>query len=123
MALTLFVFAALRVLIAELRPHFMNPVTGSGTAVPQGSLVVVSPHYVDFQGHTLSVDQVNSVMSLYRGNSSDGLMDYMRQHGIDFIASYQPHDRFWTFQLLEAGIFLLLAVVLFGVAAWWLRKR
>jgi hypothetical protein len=122
MALTLFVFAAVRVLIAEVRPHFMVPVTGSGTDVPQGSLLVVSPHYVDGQGHTLSVDQVNSVMTLYRGKNSEGLMDFMRQHGIDFIASYQPHDRFWTFQLIEAGIFLGLAVALFIVSALWLRK-
>jgi hypothetical protein len=62
-------------------------------------------------------------MRTYHGGSSDGLMEYMRQHGANFIASYQPHDRFWTFQLIEAGIFLLLAVVLFSVTAWWLGKR
>jgi hypothetical protein len=122
MALTLFVFAGVRLLLAQLRPHLLSPVTGSGMAVPQGSLLVVPPHYVDPQGHELSLDQVNGVMRLYRGGSSEGLMDYMRQHGANFIASYHPHDRFWTFQVIEAGIFLTLAVGLFIVSAWWLRK-
>lgn len=123
MALTLFVFVGFRLLIAQVRPHFLSPVTGFGMAVPQGSLLVVQPHWVDAQGHEMSLDQVNSVMRLYQGPKREDLMDYMRQHGANFIASYQPHDRFWTFQLLEAGIFLVLAVVLFSATAWWLGKR
>jgi hypothetical protein len=123
MVVTLFGFVGARLLIAQVRPHFLTPVTGPGMAVPQGTLLVVPPHYVDGQGHEMSLEQVNSVMRTYRGGSSDGLMEYMRQHGANFIASYQPHDRFWTFQLIEAAIFLVLAVALFSVTAWWLGKR
>jgi hypothetical protein len=36
---------------------------------------------------------------------------------------YQPADRFWTFQAIETGIFLFLAVLLISFSAWWLRHR
>lgn len=41
-------------------------------------------------------------------------------HGI---LVYQPAERFWTFQLIETGIFLLLALLLITFSAWWLRHR
>jgi hypothetical protein len=36
---------------------------------------------------------------------------------------YQPADRFWTFQAIEAGISLFLALLLIGFSARWLRQR
>ena len=43
--------------------------------------------------------------------------------GVQTVAVYQPADRFWTFEALETGIFLLLAVLLISFSAWWLRHR
>jgi hypothetical protein len=37
--------------------------------------------------------------------------------------SYQPADRYWTFQWYETAIFLALAAGLAGFTAWWLRRR
>jgi hypothetical protein len=37
--------------------------------------------------------------------------------------SYEPADRFWSFQALETAIFLGLALVLSGFCFWWLRHR
>ncbi|MFD9501515.1 ABC transporter permease [Streptomyces sp. NPDC060035] len=37
--------------------------------------------------------------------------------------SYQPADRYWTFQWIETAIFLALAGLLTGFCAWWLRRR
>jgi hypothetical protein len=43
--------------------------------------------------------------------------------GTDGVVYYQPASRFWLFQGLEAAIFLGLAAILVGVAAWWLTRR
>jgi hypothetical protein len=47
-----------------------------------------------------------------------------RHHIVEYgSVTFQPADRFWTFQAIEAGIFggLTVALVLFSV--WWIRKR
>jgi hypothetical protein len=36
---------------------------------------------------------------------------------------YQPGDRFWTFQGIEAGIFLALAALLVGLTVYWVTHR
>jgi hypothetical protein len=33
-----------------------------------------------------------------------------------------PADRFWTFQLIEAALFVAVAAVLIGVVAWRVRR-
>jgi hypothetical protein len=47
---------------------------------------------------------------------------YMSQLGYRRVVSFQPDERFWTFQAIEAGIFVLLALIALG-AALWLVKR
>jgi hypothetical protein len=37
--------------------------------------------------------------------------------------SYQPASRFWTFQFIEAGLYVALAVLALGAAVWLLRRR
>ena len=39
------------------------------------------------------------------------------------LVTYQPANRYWTFQSLETAIFVAAALVLAGVAFWWLRHR
>jgi hypothetical protein len=39
------------------------------------------------------------------------------------LISYQPADRFWAFQSIEAGIFVLLAAAALGTAIWLLHRR
>jgi hypothetical protein len=39
------------------------------------------------------------------------------------VLTYQPADRYWTFQLIETGIFLALALALAGCCFWWVRRR
>jgi hypothetical protein len=40
-----------------------------------------------------------------------------------FEAVYQPASHFWPLQLTETGLFLGLAAVLIGFAAWWTHER
>ena len=39
------------------------------------------------------------------------------------VITYQPADRFWTFQSIEAGIFVALTAVALGAAIWLLHRR
>ena len=39
------------------------------------------------------------------------------------LATYQPADRFWTFQFIEAGIFVALTAAALGATIWLLRRR
>ncbi len=39
------------------------------------------------------------------------------------LVSYQPASRFWTFQFIEAGLYLALAVAALGAAIWLVHRR
>lgn len=39
------------------------------------------------------------------------------------VISYQPANRFWTFQTIETALFVVLALALAGGCAWWVRHR
>ena len=49
----------------------------------------------------------------------------LAEHGITAFshASYHPADRFWTFQAIEAGIFVAMALALLACSVWWIRRR
>jgi hypothetical protein len=128
MALTLFVFVGVRIPIALIRPHFMTAVTGSALDVKQGSLLVSASYYADAQGHHVSLEQVNQMVSQYASTAPKtfngaGVMDYLHQQGISLLTEYQPPDRFWTFQLIEAAVFIGLAIGLIAASLWWLQRR
>jgi hypothetical protein len=48
---------------------------------------------------------------------------YLHQHGIRSLEVYQPGDRFWTFQLIEAGLLVALAAALLAIAVWLVHRR
>ena len=39
------------------------------------------------------------------------------------LVTYQPANRFWTFQTMETALFVVLAALLAGGCAWWIRHR
>jgi hypothetical protein len=128
MALTLFVFVGVRILIAQLRPHFMTAVTGSALDVKQGSWILSDSYYMDAQGHHVSFEQVNQMVSVYASTApktfnGSGVMDYLHQRGISLLTDYQPLDRFWAFQLIEAALFFGLAISLIAASLWWLQRK
>jgi len=44
-------------------------------------------------------------------------------HGYRGYLTYQPASRFWAFQAIEAGIFMILAAALLGVTFWVVKRR
>jgi hypothetical protein len=121
MATMFAVFTGLRFLIAEYaRPHYLTPVSrllpfgpGSG-GVPAGSWVLSSvvtgpggQRYGDFT--------FQDVPAACRGLGPKPSPSCMTAHGFHELISYQPAGRFWAFQGIEAGIFLVLAAALIAV--------
>jgi hypothetical protein len=89
MAITLAVFIAVRVVIVLARPHFMSPVSK-----------VVS--------NSLGMSALPDGSWLLSAPAPVG------RNGTLFI--YQPADRFWPFQGIETGIFIMLAAGLVALA-------
>lgn len=96
-----------------LRPTFEPPIVAP-TSVFAGAPArpwIVDSWYVDASGHRLSTAQWNALVAT---GHSDGNVGW---------ASFEPGDRFWHFQRLDAA-WLVTAAVLFALAAlWWLRRR
>ena len=44
-------------------------------------------------------------------------------HGYRGFVTYQPASRFWAFQGIETGIFVVLAAILLAVTFWVLTRR
>jgi ABC-type transport system involved in multi-copper enzyme maturation permease subunit len=85
------------------RPHFMTPLTMAWAHVhcrpPNGCGWGIS-----------STPQIT-------GHIGDWVLSANR------LITYQPADRFWSFQFIEAGIFVVLAVASLGTAIWLLHRR
>jgi hypothetical protein len=114
-------FIALRVLVGLfLRQHFMAPITE-----------ILPINVSSVTGRTAHVWWLASYITSPSGHSSQTgiaipnacrtldlkqFQSCIAAHGYHRILTYQPADRFWTFQAIEASIFALLAVALLAVA-------
>jgi hypothetical protein len=118
MATTFAVFAGLRFLIAEYaRPHYLTPVSGlfpfgRGNG-PSGSWVLPSV-VTGPGGQRYGNFTFQDVPAACRGRG-ETYPSCMTAHGFHDLITYQPAGRFWAFQGIEAGIFLVLAAALIAV--------
>jgi hypothetical protein len=116
-------FTGLRFLIAEYaRPHYLTPVSRSyppfsdDNAAPHGSLVL-SNATLGPDGHNYTAGLgIQQVPPACRRNAASQLNSCLASHGFHTQILYQPASRFWTFQAIEAGIFIVLAAALVAVA-------
>jgi hypothetical protein len=137
MAVTLGVFLAVRLPVEFAgRAHYMTPITqtasltalsqANGTTLsdgaPQGAWIL-SRGFVDATGNSVSPSGLGSVCPPPPGKDSGVLNTCFAQHGIFSRVVYQPADRWWSFQLIEAGIFVVLAAALITLAVGWVRRR
>jgi hypothetical protein len=125
MTATLVAFGATRFLVFDfVRPHFMSPlhrvISGTATSVMPGDWVL-SNTLVDAGGSRVTA--ANEELAVVHAQQA-GIdpHTYILTLGWRRIVSYQPDGRFWTFQILEAGLYLGLAVGLVLVALWLVRR-
>ena len=121
-AATLGAFLAVRVVTAVyIRPHFMAAITktlpfpfGTGGAPPgawvlSGGLVGPNGHYY---ADGISIDQVPAPCRIGAFGGKGITPRCLASHGWHQWVSFQPATRFWSFQGIEASIFIVLAVAL-----------
>jgi hypothetical protein len=140
LAVTLGVYAALRIAIAAyLRPYYMTPLTltyklsfgQQAPALNESYLLVARgivgpggqvPGSMPLSGAGVSINGVRignmpSACSTLVYQGPQRLFNCLGAHGYRGLISYQPASRYWAFQGIETGIFVLLAAALIAVTA------
>jgi hypothetical protein len=139
MAITIGVFTFLRLVIGQdLRSHYMTAVTiinkfghHIGTP-PTGSYWQISRGLVGPHGQLLSTPSLGGGVSIngvplseipsgcrpFAFQDPAKMASCLAGHGYrGFFTTYQPASRYWAFQGIETGIFVLLAAALIAVTA------
>ncbi|RAS60409.1 ABC-2 family transporter [Lentzea atacamensis] len=136
-AIALGAFLAVRVLVAGwLRPNFQEPqrlveLVGADDLADPGNPRMstgnpldwtIATGYVDSSGRPLSL--YDSV-AMYSAAQKEGVKfgAYLHERGVQQWVEYQPAERFWTFQLVEAAIFGGLAAALLALVVWRFKRR
>jgi hypothetical protein len=123
MALTLFLYLTLGLIIQiGLRPNYLPPITLTGPDVllPRSQDDWVLDSGVRTATHH-TVDPVQVARAC--GSAGPSATTCIHAHGWTEFLTYQPADRYWLFQSIEFGLFLLLAAALAGVTVWIVRRR
>jgi hypothetical protein len=137
-------FIALRLVIDDfLRPHYMTAITTyynvTGSFTPPGSAWLFNQGAISKTGQIVRAGWGDLYPALpascqkllpggggptsKSGNSMSAVFSCMQAHGWRGFATYQPAGRFWPFQGIETGIYVLLAVALIAVTFVIVRRR
>jgi ABC-type transport system involved in multi-copper enzyme maturation permease subunit len=123
--LTIVLFVAIRVPVASLwRPNFEAPITqttpigqvNNNQSTLSSQDWVIAQGYIDAQG--------NKHDGLVGCTSNQTSVQCFQVNGAQALfVSYQPADRFWTFQWIETGIYVGFSVLALFAAFWLVRRR
>jgi hypothetical protein len=135
----LLVFGVVRVGIHNLRPMYQEPATAPFPAYPgfpYGASTGVPPDAwrlgvkgFDLEGRPVPNQTLTELeQEYYRvsgGVSTPNMNDttFLLDHGVIRRFAYQPADRFWAFQAIEAAIFIGLAALFALLTLWRVRTR
>jgi len=125
MTATLVAFGATRfVVLTFVRPHFLAPLHRTVVATDSGLQAgdwVLNDTLVDGGGRQITGAREDLAV-LHAQLAGIDPHTYIVTLGWKRVISYQPAGRFWTFQLLEAGLFVALAVAVVLVTLWLVRR-
>jgi hypothetical protein len=107
-----------------LRPNFMPPVTVTWPIEQTTPPVTVSAQdwvlaegLIDAQGN-----QVNNPASIYCSDPGTVSQCLQSQGFRAYYLTYQPADRFWTFQWMETGIYVTISALALLATVWLVRR-
>jgi ABC-type transport system involved in multi-copper enzyme maturation permease subunit len=124
-AVTLVIFIVVRVLIVNFwRPYYLPPMSETGPAgvgwnVP-GDAWIVSVETLNREGQV--IPNMSTIVCYSQPGSGDPTQ-CLKDHGFQYRVLYQPAERFWIFQGIESGIYLLLTALLLALIFWWTSYR
>ncbi len=130
MVVTLVGFLALRLPIEfALRPNYRPPITATWDVLV--STTPYGPHdwllqsgFANRQGQPVDFDPIFAACAPANPDVSKiSVFQCLHDHGIQSYALYQPADRLWLFQGIEAAIFFGAALALLILTIWWVRTR
>jgi len=125
MTVTLVVFASTRLIVLKfLRPSFMSPLHRNVLPTDTGRQVgdwVLSDTLVDAGGRQITTGREDLAV-LHAQHAGIDPHTYLVTLGWKRVILYQPASRFWTFQAMEAGIFVALAVAILLATIWLVRR-
>jgi hypothetical protein len=143
MAITIVVFTFVRLVVSEdFRSHYLTPVTktfsflhpplltGSYWPVSSG---IVGPHgpvpspvgfaHLSIDGVAVNLGSLPSACRSLAFQHTRSFFSCLAARGYHGFINYQPADRYWVFQGIETGIFVLLAAALIAVTAIFVLRR
>jgi hypothetical protein len=126
MLASLVFFVGFRVLVEwKLRPNFLPmlsaPAGGPNiTPIPQDAWQFGVRYVYSSSGMDFPQEQFNTLMRTFRGGD---LYAYLQSNDVVAVSYYQPADRYWLFQSIEAAIFLGLSLGLILLTVWLVRRR
>ena len=146
LGVTLFGYFGVRlVIMGWIRQHYMTPVTttfsvatnylpkgafwllAQGFRGPDGRLPAVSGNNVMIVGNGFPASEVPAACVTHGPLGGEMLgaqtIACLGRHGYLQYLTYQPADRYWPFQFIEAGIFVALAAALIGVTFAVINRR
>jgi len=135
----LLIFAVVRVGVHNLRPMYQEPATAAfasyqgfpyqtSNAIPQDAWTLGVKGF-DLDGRPVADATLSALLDEYLrasgGISTPARNDttFLLEHGVVRRLAYQPAERFWTFQLIEAAIFAGLAALCVLLTLWRVRTR
>jgi ABC-2 family transporter protein len=125
MTVTLVVFVATRLAVERFaRPHYLSPLRHTASGFSGGARPgdwVLSNELVDAAGRQITAGREDLAI-LHAQQGGIDPHDYIATLGWRRVISFQPADRFWTFQMIEAGIFVALALAVIAVTVWLIRR-
>lgn len=121
--LTIALFVAIRAPVELLwRPNFEPPITVTWPLGNDDKPITLSSQdwlvaqgWIDAQGNKTNRFLCTANQTLDQCAQADGLTEHY--------LTYQPGNRFWTFQWIESGIYFAFSVLALGAAFWLVRRR
>jgi len=116
-----------------LQDHYVAPLVTKSLNVPR-TVWIVNQHWATKAGQTVSQSALFQVLrkapALVSGKLGGGpnlhslaAWQYLVKRGYVQVTSYQPADRFWTFQWIEGVWLLALSAALISMSVWLVRRR
>lgn len=116
-------FVALRLIIeVYVRPYYLTPITSTIKGMPAGSWGLHTDllHNGKVITGPISVPTACTPRHIH---TRDQMNTCLEQFGFRFSSTYQPANRYWTFQWIETGIFVGIAALLVAAAVVLVLRR